>query len=549
MGSFIIVATTVESPSRAAAEPDQRKVPDLGALTLRYAFPAAVIVVAVGIGLRFFTTSAAWLDEAISINISKLPISKIPGALRHDGAPPLYYFLLHFWMRLFGSSDVAVRALSGVASVITLPFAFIAGKRLAGRAGAWSALVLLASSPFALSYATSARMYSLMILWSLLLFLALARALEEPSRGRLIAVGAATAVILYTHYWGLYFILVVGIWLLYQGLGVPARGWSALRPGAMRSLRDGGLERAERNHLRCLVAMFVGSLTFLPWVPSFIFQTLHTGTPWSNAAGPADILSVLNEYSGGGAWGTALGLTLFTLLLLGLYGRSIAGRQVLVELHVRRRVKPLAFVFFGTLIVAVLFGVIAQAAFVGRYTAMVFPLFILIISVGASVFADRRVLAVILAWCCLCGIVVGIDSNTSPRTEAVKVAAVINQVASPGDLVVYCPDQLGPDASRLIHVPVQQATFPRETPPERVNWVDYRKTIEQTNAQQFASDMIARAAGHDLWFVWRDGYPGLDGKCGKVFTWLQDLRSNGQELVHNQPTTYYEHEALVRFPV
>jgi hypothetical protein len=222
---------------------------------------------------------------------------------------------------------------------------------------------------------------------------------------------------------------------------------------------------------------------------------------------------------------------------------------MLVELHMRRSVRPLAFAFFGTLIVAVLCGVVAQAAFVGRYTAVVFPCFILIIAVGATVFADRRVLAVVLAWTCLCGIVVGIDSNTSPRTEAVKVAAVINQVASPGDLVVYCPDQLGPDASRLIHVPVQQATFPRETLPDRVNWVDYRKVIEQTNAQQFATDMIARAAGHDIWFVWRDGYPGLDGKCGSVFTWLQDLRSNGQELVHNQPGTYYEHEALTRFPV
>ena len=39
--------------------------------------------------------------------------------------------------------------------------------------------MLLASSPFALTYATSARMYSLMILWSLLLFLALVRALED----------------------------------------------------------------------------------------------------------------------------------------------------------------------------------------------------------------------------------------------------------------------------------------------------------------------------------------------------------------------------------
>jgi mannosyltransferase len=539
----------VESPSRAAADPDQRKLADLGTLTLRYAFPAAVAVVAIGVGLRFFTTSAAWLDEAISINISKLPISKIPGALRHDGAPPLYYVVLHFWMRLFGTGDVAVRALSGVASVITLPFAFVAGKRLAGRAGGWSALVLLASSPFALSYATSARMYSLMILWSLLLFLALARALEESSRGRLIAVGVLTALILYTHYWGLYFVIVAGLWLLYQGLGLPKSGINGLRPRALKSLRNGGLDRAQIGHLRALAAMFTGSLAFLPWVPSFVFQTLHTGTPWSNPAGPADILGVLGEYSGGGAWGTALGLTLFTLLLLGLFGRSIDGRQVLVQLHMRRRSKPLAFAFFGTLVFAVLCGVIAQAAFVGRYTAVVFPFFILMIGVGATVFADRRVLAVVLAWACLCGMVVGIDSNTSPRTEAVRVAAVINQVASPGDLVVYCPDQLGPDASRLIHVPVQQATFPRETLPDRVNWVDYRKVIEQTNAQQFASDMIARAAGHDLWFVWRDGYPGLDGKCGRVFTWLQDLRSNGQELVQNQPGTYYEHEALTRFPV
>jgi mannosyltransferase len=526
-----------------------RRSTDLGTLALRYAMPVAFIVVAIGVGLRFYTTSAAWLDEAISINISRLPISQIPGALRHDGAPPLYYVLLHFWMGLFGTSDFAVRSLSGVASVITLPFAFIAGKRLAGRAGAWAALLLLATSPFALMYATSARMYSLMILWSLLLFLALARALEVPSRGRLIAVGAATAVILYTHYWGLYLVVVVGLWLLYRGLGLAGQGWGGLRPRTLKHLRNGGVDQLQTNRLRCLAAMFIGSLTFLPWVPSFIFQTLHTGTPWSNPAGPADILGVLGEYSGGGAWGTALGLTLFTLLLLGMFGRSIDGRQVLVELHMRRRIKPIAYAFFGTLVVAVLAGVIAQAAFVGRYTATVFPFFILIIGVGATVFADRRVLAVVLAWTCLCGLVVGIDSNTSPRTEAVLVASVINQEASPGDLVVYCPDQLGPDASRLIHVPVQQATFPRETLPARVNWVDYRKVISETNAQQFAADMIARAAGHDIWFVWRDGYPGLQGKCGNVYTWLQDLRSNGQELVHNQPATYYEHEALTRFPV
>ena len=52
-------------------------------------------------------------------------------ALRHDGSPPLYYLLLHFWMDVFGQSDVAVRALSGVLSLATLPLAWFAGRRVA----------------------------------------------------------------------------------------------------------------------------------------------------------------------------------------------------------------------------------------------------------------------------------------------------------------------------------------------------------------------------------------------------------------------------------
>ena len=36
----------------------------------------------------------------------------IPGALRLDGSPPLYYLLLQLWMRAAGTSEEAVRALS-----------------------------------------------------------------------------------------------------------------------------------------------------------------------------------------------------------------------------------------------------------------------------------------------------------------------------------------------------------------------------------------------------------------------------------------------------
>src|SRR5690348_16241867 len=68
--------------------------------------------VVTGLVLRFWTSSHLWLDEALSVDIARLPLGDIPRALRHDGHPPLYYFLLHGWMSVFGEGDTAVRSLS-----------------------------------------------------------------------------------------------------------------------------------------------------------------------------------------------------------------------------------------------------------------------------------------------------------------------------------------------------------------------------------------------------------------------------------------------------
>ena len=88
--------------------------------------------------------------------------------------------LLHYWMAVFGRGDFAVRALSGV-DVGDHPSVFLAGRAAAGRADGRVGDVLLGPQhrPFAINYATSARMYSLMILLSLLGYLALSRALTS----------------------------------------------------------------------------------------------------------------------------------------------------------------------------------------------------------------------------------------------------------------------------------------------------------------------------------------------------------------------------------
>jgi len=57
-----------------------------------------------------YMTQSLWRDEVFSVMVARQPLGFIIGKLGFE--PPVYYTLLHFWMRLFGESELAVRSLS-----------------------------------------------------------------------------------------------------------------------------------------------------------------------------------------------------------------------------------------------------------------------------------------------------------------------------------------------------------------------------------------------------------------------------------------------------
>src|ERR671915_407411 len=74
---------------------------------------ALLVLTAVSVGLRTGAMDAGyWIDEAIAVGIASHDLADIPRTLRQDGSPPLYYLLLHGWMRVAGFEEVATRALS-----------------------------------------------------------------------------------------------------------------------------------------------------------------------------------------------------------------------------------------------------------------------------------------------------------------------------------------------------------------------------------------------------------------------------------------------------
>jgi mannosyltransferase len=520
---------------------------EVPALTGRLRTAAVVTtaaVIAAGVFLRFVTHSALWLDEALTVDIARLPLHGIPNALKHDGAPPLFYYLLHFWIALFGNSDLATRSLSGLFGVLTLPVAWCVGRRFGGRAVAWTLVILLASAPFAVYYSTEARMYSLVILLTGCGFLALHRALTKPRVGNLVALAVVTAALLYTQYWALYLAIMVGIWLLVDA-GLARR-------------RD-PTSPAWRRPAAALLAVAVGGLAFLPWLPIFIFQAKHTGTPWAK---PPNFAAVINAITGftdnqgststaGTNQGRLLALIYFAMVALALFGMGKSDRVVELDLHTRPRARFTTFVVVGTLFAAIAGGILDGSAFAPRYASVVFLPLLLLVAYGTITLLSPRIRVAVIAVAVVAGLVASAQNVDTQRSQSPKVAAVINAQAQPGDLIAFCPDQLGPAVYRVVRhqSAYKMVTFPRGIGPQLVDWVDYEKTVHRGNPVSFAA-MLAKRAGttHRIWLVWQQGYQTYGVKCEQLAAVLGATAGFAtRSWVVDLPMIYYEPMSLTEF--
>ena len=159
-------------------------------------------VLAAVLRLAFIGAKTVWLDEAFSIWLSRQPLWEMwDWLVRIDQHPPLYYTLLHFWVRIFGDLQGAVRILSALSSTLAVPVFYAGLRRLTDRPIALVAAFILAISPFQIHYAQEARMYGLLTLAvaaALYFVAAILNAEAQRRRGAETVEGAGRF-----HWWGL----------------------------------------------------------------------------------------------------------------------------------------------------------------------------------------------------------------------------------------------------------------------------------------------------------------------------------------------------------
>jgi hypothetical protein len=122
----------------------------------------------------------------------------------------------------------------------------------------------------------------------------------------------------------------------------------------------------------------------------------------------------------------------------------------------------------------------------------------------------------------------------------------LQREAKPGDVVLYCPDQVGPAVHRLAPPGLDEVTYPRLLRPAFVDWVDYTKVLSRHQPAAVAQEVLARAGSHTIWYVWAPGYLTHLSSCDA----LSDALSRSRRLVARlgPSVTTLEKPGLKEFP-
>lgn len=359
--------------------------------------------------------ASLWMDEGLSIGIASQPLLDIPGVLRQDGSPPLYYMLLHGWMQLIGNGPAETQGLSVAIALLAVPGGLWAGWSLFGRRAGLICAGLGAVNPFLTAYAQETRMYSLMVVLSLLATAAFLHVYVYRDRRYLPVFVIFLMAILYTHSWGIFFtagtVVTFAVVLAAQA--------------------------ADRRQLLRDAAIGFGAafVLYVPWIPTLLFQAAHTGAPWLDPPRFGVAIQVSKALLGGGT------VTVALLLAGGSGIAAVLARRF--DDRERHAVFAAASIVVATLGIAWLFSQISPA-WTTRYLGVALGPLLILAALGLAR-ASRLGLAafaiVFAVWS------ITQSGGLNHKSNAADLAASLQGRLQPGDLVVT----LQPEQAPLMH--------------------------------------------------------------------------------------------------
>jgi uncharacterized membrane protein len=456
------------------------KHPDKAEIS-RLVLAALLIIIAVGAALRVYKLNgdSLWLDEASSVKFAKEPPAGIIETTSKDVHPPLYYFALHYWMKLFGDTETAARLLSALFGIFCLPVVYKIAAHLFDRSTGLIATLLLALSRFHLEFSQEARMYSLLVLLSLASIYFFIKLLEDRSRYTLALYLVASALMMYTHVYSFFILAAENLYLLtlvFVSKGIFKRVWKLW-----------------------LASQVTLAVLFLPWlsVQAQQFSRVQQGF-WIPKLPPNLLFTTLVIYAGS----YPLAWILLSLVALALFSGWKGWNEKTapdssknetdggVLLRGRLKLYLLGLWLLCPILLPYIVSQFSSPIFLPKYTIAALPAFSILAARGllSLRFNQLRMIVAVL----LVGFSVVVLKNyyAAAKKDLWRVGvAYFKSLAQPHDLVLF-NDQSG-------EVPFEY--YYRETDVTKKPFPDYNAKLDENN---LAEQLQASTEGHArVWLV------------------------------------------------
>ncbi len=324
-------------------------------------------IVALATVLRFLLLGgrSLWFDETVSATIAGLPWPQFTSiAFGHESNMMLYYGLLRWWSHL-GQSEFALRSLSALVSIATIPVLYAFASRLFGQRVALLASLLMALNAFHIRYAQEARSYSLLVFFGMLASLAFVDAVENGGGRYWVSYVAAVVLATYNHLFGAFLL--------------PAH-WASLVLARRRDVRWG----------RLLISSTVIVLACIP-----LGVCLRRGGVWESFTLPTPGLSSLRSFLFALAGGSdGAGWLFAAAAAFGI----VAQRQVLRGADIVRRWRVWLLLTWFAVPVGLAWSVsMLKPVFQHKYLIFCLPPYLILVALGLTAVRPRRLFIAALA--------------------------------------------------------------------------------------------------------------------------------------------------------
>lgn len=402
-----------------------------------YDIPLELIVaVVIGSVLRIYRLGeeSFWIDEVFMITMAtergiRELVFEIPLFEPH---PPLFNLFMWGWIRLTGTSEIAMRSPSVVFSILSIPMFYLLVDRLFTRQTAGIATGFLAVSPFQIWYAQEARMYALLVLLTILSFYEMVRLIESYTTTHALAYVGCGVLLAYIHVYGLFVLLAQALFL----------GLSLFRRRSELTLSPG--------HYIGIFAS-IGALS-LPWTGLLVHRILvpdrypQDAAAWLQRPELTDLIEAFSLLSFGVTNHTRPYQVLshppdLLLMLVALCLLFVVGGVTMSEFQTDRHGMRLSgFWLFVPLVVPFFISLWVRPMFQLRYLIVVSPAFLLLLARGVQMVPEIPVRYLVIGLI-LIGMVFPLPGYyAEPNKDQWEDAAdYVESNAAAGDVVIVVP--------------------------------------------------------------------------------------------------------------